>query len=172
MLKEWLLGSVENQVADLTEILEDYRADVLLSETSMWGPMLVMHDESDVRIAIPFVTDCGELRRVREILFEERLELRKSGLAFQESVPVGVVVETPASMLGIRDLALEADFLMLNLDDYFWSLIEQWTQQRTFWPSMATGTGGWFYFLTTTMRRVWAHRAPAKPAITKTSLLR
>lgn len=67
-------------------------------------------------IAIPFVTDCGELRRVKEVLFEERFELRKGKQAFQEAVEVGVVLETPAAMLGLRDLAREADFLMLNLD--------------------------------------------------------
>jgi len=71
---------------------------------------------ADVRIAVPFVLDCSDLRRVREVLFEERLELRRAGERFKESVPVGVVLETPAALLGIRDLAAEADFLVLNLD--------------------------------------------------------
>src|SRR5262245_45347960 len=70
----------------------------------------------DVRIAVPFVLDCSDLRRVREILFEERLELRRTGERFQASVPVGVVLETPGSLLGIRDLSAEADFLIVNLD--------------------------------------------------------
>jgi phosphotransferase system enzyme I (PtsI) len=29
---------------------------------------------------------------------------------------VGVILETPASLLGVRDLAAEADFLLVNLD--------------------------------------------------------
>ena len=70
----------------------------------------------DVRIAVPFVLDCSDLRRVREILFEERLELRRTGERFQASVPVGVVLETPGSLLGVRDFAAEADFLLVNLD--------------------------------------------------------
>ncbi|MEW6074262.1 MAG: putative PEP-binding protein [Planctomycetota bacterium] len=78
--------------------------------------ILVAGAGRQVRIAVPFVTDCGELRRVKEVLFEERLELRKAGEAFQDAVEVGVVIETPAAMLGIRDLASEADFLLLNLD--------------------------------------------------------
>jgi len=68
------------------------------------------------RIAVPFVTDTGELRRVKEILFEERLELRKSGAPFQERTELGVVIETPAAMLGVRDLAREVDFLTIGLD--------------------------------------------------------
>ena len=70
----------------------------------------------ETRIAIPMVTDCGDLRRVKEILFEERIELRKSGQAFQEKIELGCVIETPAAMIGIRDLARESDFLTINLD--------------------------------------------------------
>ncbi len=71
---------------------------------------------ADVRIAVPFVLDCSDLRRVREVLFEERLELRRTGERFQASVPVGVILETPGSLLGVRDFAAEADFLLVNLD--------------------------------------------------------
>jgi phosphotransferase system enzyme I (PtsI) len=78
--------------------------------------ILIAGTGADVRIAVPFVVDCSDLRRVREILFEERLELRRTGERFQASVPVGVVLETPASLLGLRDFAAEADFLLINLD--------------------------------------------------------
>jgi len=71
---------------------------------------------AEVRIAVPFVVDCSDLRRVRELLFEERLELRRTGERFQANVPIGVVLETPASLLGVRDFAAEADFLLVNLD--------------------------------------------------------
>ena len=78
--------------------------------------LLLASPDVPLRVALPFVVDCGELRRIKEILFEERLELRKTTSAFQEQVEVGVIVETPAAMLGIRDLANEADFLHLNFD--------------------------------------------------------
>ncbi len=78
-----------------------------LLRASTAGPM---------RIAVPFVIDCGELRRVRELLFEERVELRKAGQAYREDVPLGIVLETPAALLGVRDLASEADFLIVGLD--------------------------------------------------------
>jgi len=69
-----------------------------------------------LRIAVPFVTDTSDLRRVREIVFEEKLELKKTGATVPESIAVGVVIETPASLLGMRDMASEADFLCVNLD--------------------------------------------------------
>jgi phosphotransferase system enzyme I (PtsP) len=71
---------------------------------------------AEARIAVPFVTDCGEIRRLKEILFEERVELKKEGVAFQDRIPLGVVIETPAAVLGVRDLAREAAFLAMNLD--------------------------------------------------------
>ncbi|NOT30516.1 MAG: phosphoenolpyruvate--protein phosphotransferase [Planctomycetes bacterium] len=78
--------------------------------------ILIAGSGADVRIAVPFVMDCADLRRVREILFEERLELRRTGERFQPAVPVGVVLETPASLLGVRDFSAEADFMLVNLD--------------------------------------------------------
>jgi phosphoenolpyruvate-protein kinase (PTS system EI component) len=78
--------------------------------------ILLAASDAPVRIAIPFVTDCADLRRIKEILFEERLVLRRGGERFQERVDVGVVMETPAAFLGVRDLARESDFLMLSLD--------------------------------------------------------
>jgi phosphoenolpyruvate-protein kinase (PTS system EI component) len=78
--------------------------------------ILVASVGSPVRIAIPFVNDCADLRRVKEILFEERMVLKKSGEAFQKRIDVGVVMETPSAFLGAQDLARESDFLMLSLD--------------------------------------------------------
>jgi phosphoenolpyruvate-protein kinase (PTS system EI component) len=69
-----------------------------------------------LRIAVPFVSDCSDLRRIKEILFEERYALRKSGVSFQERVELGAVIETPVAALGARDLAREADFLVVSLD--------------------------------------------------------
>jgi phosphoenolpyruvate-protein phosphotransferase len=68
------------------------------------------------RIAVPFLTDTGDLRRLKEVLFEERLELRKAGIPFQEEVELGAILETPAAALGARDLARESDFLAIALD--------------------------------------------------------
>ena len=53
---------------------------------------------------------------MREILFEERLELKKSGVPYRERLRLGVALETPASLIGVRDLARECDFLVLALD--------------------------------------------------------
>jgi len=80
--------------------------------------MLLAGADSDasVRIAVPKVVDCDELRRVKEVLFAERHALRKAGTPFGEDLQVGAVLETPTSILGIRDLASESDFLVINFN--------------------------------------------------------
>ncbi len=67
-------------------------------------------------LLLPFVTDAGEVRRVKELLFEERLELKKGGVPYSQRLPLGVALETPASILSARGLARECDFLVLALD--------------------------------------------------------
>ncbi len=72
--------------------------------------------KGEVGIAIPKVADCSELRSVREYLFEERYALEREGVPHRKDLQVGVVVETPASVFGARELAEEADFLVVALD--------------------------------------------------------
>jgi len=69
-----------------------------------------------VRLAVPFLTDVSELRRVKEILFEVRSDLQRAQQPFTEDLEVGAVIETPAAALGVRELLSEVDFLVLGLD--------------------------------------------------------
>lgn len=79
--------------------------------------------QARVRIAVPFVTDCADLRRVKEILFEERYALRKANQPYRDQVELGAVIETPVAALGARDLMREADFLVLSLDSLLQYLV-------------------------------------------------
>jgi phosphotransferase system enzyme I (PtsI) len=71
--------------------------------------------EARARLALPKVTDVGDLRRVRELLFEERFALGKSNLPHRTDIAVGAVLELPSALIGAADLADEADFLVVNL---------------------------------------------------------
>jgi phosphoenolpyruvate-protein phosphotransferase (PTS system enzyme I) len=69
-----------------------------------------------VRLAVPFLVDVSELRRVKEVLFEARLDLRRTQSPQFGELEVGAVIETPAAALGVRELLPEADFLLLSFD--------------------------------------------------------
>lgn len=67
------------------------------------------------RIAIPFVVDLGDFRAVRDALVTARQTLKKQGQKPAEDLPLGLILETPASLFGLEDLAREADFAVLAL---------------------------------------------------------
>lgn len=71
---------------------------------------------SRVRIAVPFVVDVAELRRVKETFFEVRMDLQRASHSLSDQVEFGAVVETPASALGVQGLLQEADFLSVSFD--------------------------------------------------------
>ena len=52
LLREWLLGTVPGQIQDLSGVLARWPPDAILSETSMWAPMLVMHETARVPVAV------------------------------------------------------------------------------------------------------------------------
>lgn len=69
------------------------------------------------QLLLPMVTGVEEVRRAREILEEEKESLRRKGLAFDENLPLGVMVETVAACLMADVLAKEADFFSLGTND-------------------------------------------------------
>ncbi len=52
LLREWLLGTVPAQVEDIEAALKEHRPDVLVTETSMWGPILVLRERERVPVAV------------------------------------------------------------------------------------------------------------------------
>ncbi len=71
----------------------------------------------NVRIMFPMVIGLEDLRRAREIVERARLQLRGEGVPMGQNVPLGIMVETPASVFGIDQLAQEADFVSIGTND-------------------------------------------------------
>jgi phosphotransferase system enzyme I (PtsI) len=71
----------------------------------------------NVRIMFPMVIGLEDLRRAREIVERVKLQLRKEGIAMAQNVPLGIMVETPASVFGIDRLAQETDFVSIGTND-------------------------------------------------------
>jgi MGT family glycosyltransferase len=47
-----ILESIPDQVRDIKQISEQWRPDVLVTETMMWGPYLILHEEMKIPVAV------------------------------------------------------------------------------------------------------------------------
>ncbi|MDR2175030.1 MAG: phosphoenolpyruvate--protein phosphotransferase [Synergistaceae bacterium] len=70
-----------------------------------------------ISIMLPMVTSLWEIQAAKKLAREVRAELTEKGLAFDGSVPIGIMIETPAAAVISDILAKEADFFSLGTND-------------------------------------------------------
>jgi phosphoenolpyruvate-protein phosphotransferase (PTS system enzyme I) len=68
-------------------------------------------------VLVPFVTSVLDLQRIKAMVIEERLALRKAKIGAADSVRVAPIIEVPAAALAIGSLLVESDFAVVALDD-------------------------------------------------------
>lgn len=71
----------------------------------------------DVRVMFPLISRIMELRQAKFLLNLVREELEEAGYDFAETIPVGVMVETPAAAICARELGQECEFLSIGTND-------------------------------------------------------
>jgi phosphotransferase system enzyme I (PtsI) len=71
----------------------------------------------NVAIMFPMVSNIKEVRLAKQLLDQAKDELRSRGHAFDEQIPVGVMVEVPAAAIIAGDLAREVTFLSIGTND-------------------------------------------------------
>ena len=70
-----------------------------------------------IRIMFPMIISPEELREAKAVVAECKQELRAEGKAFDEKIELGMMMETPASVLLAEEFAKEADFFSIGTND-------------------------------------------------------
>ncbi len=73
--------------------------------------------DTELHLMIPLVTRLAEVERTRELVVEEGARLAREGVRAAASVPVGVMVETPAAAVLADRFAQISDFLSVGTND-------------------------------------------------------
>jgi phosphotransferase system enzyme I (PtsI) len=71
----------------------------------------------NVQLMLPLVTRVEEVVRAKEMLAQEAAALRAAGVRAAETVPVGVMIETPAAVVIADLLARESAFFSVGTND-------------------------------------------------------
>jgi phosphotransferase system enzyme I (PtsI) len=72
---------------------------------------------ANLHLMIPLVTRLDEVERTREMMHEEAARLERQGIAAAKTVPLGVMVETPAAAVMADRLVEVSDFLSVGTND-------------------------------------------------------
>ncbi len=71
----------------------------------------------NISIMFPMIISMKEIHKIKEIIAEVKDELTREGIPFRDDVELGVMIETPASVMISRELAKEVDFFSVGTND-------------------------------------------------------
>jgi len=71
----------------------------------------------NVKIMFPMIVNSEELIEAKRCVEKAKQSLRQDNIEFNEDIPVGIMIETPAAVLVSEQLAKESDFFSIGSND-------------------------------------------------------
>ncbi len=71
----------------------------------------------EVKLLFPMISTLEEVLRLKRMVKKAQRTLQKRGIPFVKQIPIGVMIEVPASALTIRDFLGQVDFVSVGTND-------------------------------------------------------
>ena len=71
----------------------------------------------EVKLLLPLISGLEELRAAKALIKEVEVELKKEGIPFSRTMPIGCMIEVPSSSMMSEILGEECDFLSIGTND-------------------------------------------------------
>lgn len=91
-----------------------HRKDIFKSQIKA---VLRASQHRNLRLMLPMIATTEELQESLDLIGKCKRQLRKSNTAFDEHLPVGIMIETPAAAIMAVDFAQKADFFSIGTND-------------------------------------------------------
>ena len=70
-----------------------------------------------LKILLPLLTDIEQVKKTKKLIHEVQVELEAENKPFKKTVPLGVMIETPAAAVTADLFASQCDFLSIGTND-------------------------------------------------------
>lgn len=71
----------------------------------------------DVRLMFPLITSLMEFRQAKMTLHDAMEDLEEDGIPFARDIPVGMMLETPAAVIQVKEFCREVSFISIGTND-------------------------------------------------------
>lgn len=71
----------------------------------------------DVRVMFPLINSLMEFRQAKMTVHDAMEDLEDAGIGFREDVPIGMMLETPAAAIQVKEFCREVSFISLGTND-------------------------------------------------------
>lgn len=91
-----------------------YRQDIFVQQVKA---VLKASEHRNVRLMLPMITVIEEIHQALHIIRNCALDLEREGVAFDKSLPIGIMIETPSAALLAEEFVPLVDFVSIGTND-------------------------------------------------------